>query len=280
MGLDNNGIKFLLHARSQGASFERTAMLGRQGLHLSAEQLANALSSAHLPLTAQAALRLFVDHRGFAEGFFKLLGAKEIVSFDATSYEQASHVQDFNLPIDSRWHEYFDVVLDGGCLEHIFNFPVAIQNCMQMVRVGGHFLGITPANNFLGHGFYQFSPELFFRVLSKQNGFSTEVLLFEDGIESRWLAVRDPAEMKVRGTLINYKPTYLLVLARKTLQVPSFTIPQQSDYEAQWEEAGASEKSFSPARQTSIAGRVLSRFRDWLSWAFINRHTKDMFRPY
>ena len=48
----------------------------------------------------------------------------------------------------------FSCVLDGGTLEHVFNFPQAIKNAMEIVAIGGHFLGVVPANNFSGHGFY------------------------------------------------------------------------------------------------------------------------------
>ena len=76
-----------------------------------------------------------------------------------------------NLPIGDDLKRKFSVVIDGGTLEHVFNFPVAIKNCMQMLDVGGHFFVHTMANNFMGHGFYQFSPELFYRVFSPENGF-------------------------------------------------------------------------------------------------------------
>jgi 2-polyprenyl-3-methyl-5-hydroxy-6-metoxy-1,4-benzoquinol methylase len=57
-------------------------------------------------------------------------------------------------------------VFDGGTLEHIFDYPTAIKNCMKMVKPGGHLLLTTPANNWFGHGFYQFSPELFYSFVS------------------------------------------------------------------------------------------------------------------
>ena len=56
------------------------------------------------------------------------------------------------------------MVIDGGLLEHVFDFPTAIRNCMRMVRQGGHLILNLPVNNFPGHGFYRFSPELVFRV--------------------------------------------------------------------------------------------------------------------
>lgn len=69
-----------------------------------------------------------------------------------------------NREIPGDFIEKYSMVLDGGSLEHVFNFPVAVRNCMQMLQVGGHYLAITPANNFMGHGFYQFSPELYFSI--------------------------------------------------------------------------------------------------------------------
>ena len=84
-------------------------------------------------------------------------------------YESAKHLHDMNEGIPGDFKEKYTAVLDAGSLEHIFNFPVAIKNRMDMVNVSGHYLAITPANNFCGHGFYQFSPELYFSVLTREN---------------------------------------------------------------------------------------------------------------
>ena len=89
----------------------------------------------------------------FAEPFFHYLGAGEIVLLDASDFEGANVVQDMNWPIEQGLKGRFDAVFDGGTLEHIFNFPTAMTNCMEMVRLGGHFIGCSPANNFCGHGF-------------------------------------------------------------------------------------------------------------------------------
>jgi hypothetical protein len=47
-------------------------------------------------------------------------------------------------------------VIETGSLDHIFNFPVAISNLMQMTRVGGSVFLTTVANNLCGHGFSGF----------------------------------------------------------------------------------------------------------------------------
>ena len=251
MGLDVNGTRALLHARKQGVDFSRTAMIGRQGLHLNVAALARNLRDFGFEAAAKHAARLLSADRGYAEPFLRLLGATEIVSFDASDFEGASYIHDFNLPIDKKFSNGFTVVLDCGSLEHIFNFPQGISNCMEMVKVGGSFVGITPANNFLGHGFYQFSPEVFFRVFSPGNGFVLRQMLAFESMSSKWYEVIDPETIGERVTLINRRETYLLVIAQKMAAVPIFANGvQQSDYSAQWR-AGQN-TGHSPPR--SVAG--------------------------
>ena len=128
--------------------------------------------------------------------------------------------------------------MDGGSrLTTVFDFPRAIANCMKMVAVGGHFLGVTPTNNLMGHGFYQFSPELFFRVLTPENGFVMErMIAFEMTPLAAWYEVTDPAQARGRVKLTNRRPTCLLIQARKVARVPLLTVtPQQSDYAVKWD---------------------------------------------
>lgn len=234
MGLDANGTKFLLYAAREGVRFERTAMIGRQGLHLSPRALRGNLTRFGHACSPSEAAAMLADG-GYAEPFLRILGATDVRSFDASDYEGATDILDLNQPVDATLTERFTVVLDGGTLEHVFNLPAAILNCMRMVALGGHFVSITPANNFLGHGFFQFSPELFFRVLSPQCGFSEcRVLLFEDVSNARWYEVADPDRAGERLALVNTNPTYLAVMARKTAPTPNAISVQQSDYVAAW----------------------------------------------
>ncbi len=176
------------------------------------------------------------EYPAYSEAFWDMLGAKTLHTFDASKFEGATHVHDMNQPIPAEWKEAYDVVCDVGTLEHVFNFPVAIRNCMEMVKPGGCFFAQTPANNYFGHGFYQFSPELFFRVLSPQNGFHVEhCVAVEQGPRRRWFAVTDPEAARARVTLINSSPVILFVWARRIEVKPLFQeTPQQSDYAVAW----------------------------------------------
>lgn len=245
MGLGINGTKSLLYARTQGVSFAKTAMIGRHKLYSYVDSFKKDLTEFGFDVTTEKVKLLLTEENGYAEPFLQTLGANEISSFDASDYESPTHVHDFNLPLPDTFKNRFTTVLDAGTLEHVFNFPVAIKNCMEMIEVGGHFIGITPTNNLCGHGFYQFSPELIFRVFSEINGFEVKkLILFEDGYKANWYEVQDPAVIRQRVTLVNTRPSSLFVIARKTQSVPIFsTTPQQSDYVSLWEKSDKPTKS-------------------------------------
>lgn len=237
MGVDWHTARALIAARSSGVEFGRTATLGRQNLFATKSDIAAMLREYGLPTDRVDAMD---PQPEFADRFFELLGATELTAIDASSYEGA-RVHDMNLPLPDSLRQQFDVVLDGGTLEHVFNFPTAIKNAMEMVRVGGHLFLQTPTNNFLGHGFYQFSPELFFRVLCAENGYAIErMLIYETYPGSDWFQVTDPADIASRVELIGSEHRALLIVhARRTADTPILASPpQQSDYAASWSEAG------------------------------------------
>jgi len=293
MGLDINGTRFLLYAGQQGVDFSRTAMIGRQSLNLSAAALRRNLKDFGIAASAAEAADLTRCENGYAESFLRRLGAVEITSFDASDYEKASCIHDFNLPLDKKFFGRFSVVLDGGTLEHIFNFPQAISNCMEMVEPGGHFLGITPANNFTGHGFYQFSPEVFFRIFSQGNGFAMRKLLAFESPSTKWYEVADPEVVGQPVTLINRRETYLLIIAQKTATVPIFATPmQQVAYTTLWKvsklpsgapvRTGAAWRSLVPAPlkwPVSAARGWIHSYREGSRFGFGGRHFRRLRVP-
>ncbi|MEQ1763883.1 MAG: hypothetical protein ABL984_12160 [Pyrinomonadaceae bacterium] len=270
MGLDSNGIKLLLYARKLGVDFASTATIGRQFNHADPAEIRRIFLSAGEAMLDPATLQTMLDdHNGFSEGIFRLLGAKATESFDASDFEGSTHVHDFNLPISDRFKASYTTVFDGGTLEHVFNYPTALKNCMEMIVEGGHFLGISPVNNFPGHGFYQFSPELFFRIFSVEQGFEILDMIFvEDYSDAPWYRVADPKSLGHRVTFENTRPAYLLLIACRRSIEPIFqSFPQQSDYAATWNSGqplGGFETGGNRAvsRITKAAIRRLRRFVD------------------
>ena len=242
MGLEYYTTRFLLQARAKVVNFGRTLTIGRQNFFVTGPQLKALAGEFALNLDSFFATEPKTE-LAYVEPFFKkVLGAPEVESLDVSTYEGATHVHDMNAPLPENLKNRFDTVFEAGSLEHIFNFPTAIGNLMQALKVGGQLFIQTPANNYFGHGFYQFSPELFYRVLGEQNGFAVRRMdVFEHFFPCHFFKtstyeVSDPAVVKKRVQLVNNRPTLLLVQAEKTADKPIFqTPPQQSDYVPLWE---------------------------------------------
>jgi len=240
MGLDTNGCRILLLAKSKGISFNRILTLGRLNLSLSRPMMTRCLMEFGLYNGEDQIQRMFSDPGGFCEPFLKELGATHIDSLDATAYEGATIIQDLNEAPPHHLHQNYDVVIDGGTLEHVFNFPVAVRGAMECVKIGGRLISFTQCNNAMGHGFYQFSPELFFRILSPQNGFHMDQMILAEGSFGKvpWQIVSDPNDIKRRVELVNDVQSYLLISAKRTSDAPVFqSWPQQSDYAQAWQDS-------------------------------------------
>ena len=247
MGVDAKAAQFLLAARALGVSFARTATIGRQHLFVSPSWLRRRLRAVDINLSAAEVAELFAAADGFAEPFLQLLGADDVVSVDASDYEGATRVVDLNGTLPATLEGAFSAVLDAGTLEHVFDFPAAVRNCMRMAAPNGHVLSVTPANNLAGHGFYQFSPELFYRVFTEANGFRVERMLITEVSSSRWYEVLDPSTVGRRVQFRTFRPVYLCVVARRVADRPILGAPpQQSDYVAAWN-ARSSPARFIPA---------------------------------
>ena len=237
MGVERNAARALIWARQHGVDFTATALIGRSFLYLGGWDLEEVFSQhSSIPCPPDAARKIMTEADGYAEPFFRRLGATTVDSFDASSYEKATHIVDMNTPLPPGFRQKYSLVYDGGTLEHVFNFPVAVKNCMEMVAPGGHFISVAPTNNFMGHGFYQFSPELFYNIFSEPNGYRVvKMAVFEDRRFAPWYEVKNPADIRTRVILANHYPTHLLVIARREKVADIFkTTPQQSDYQVNW----------------------------------------------
>jgi len=269
MGINTSFAHLLVQARLQGVEFADTLTIGRQSLAVPRRELARMATS--LGLTVSGAL----DGDGFAERFLSdLLGARSVRSLDYSDYQQADIIHDLNQPLAPELHNSFDTLIDGGAIEHIFDIRQVLGNYMTLVKTGGSIFILTTANNMCGHGFYQFSPEFFYRVFGPENGFETrEVVLIESPLlsveksrHSRYFHAKNPAEVGKRIQLVNCCPTTIFVHAAKISDQPHFsTPPLQSDYaDIKWKEKRVNKTEVSSAALTpNEPFRFLSPWQEW-----------------
>jgi hypothetical protein len=257
MGVSRVTAEYLIAARKEGVRFDRTLTIGRQNLFAGPHWAWKKLTAAGVEpaIPKRDYLDAFEESKWFADPLLRALGATELSSLDASGWEGAEIVHDLNRPVPDQLHQRFSLVYDGGSIEHVFNVPTVLRNYMEMVEVGGHLIVQTNADGHMGHGLYQFSPELFYRVLSAENGFVVEhvTAMVDDVAWGRlsnvaipyelrgpWYDVADPAQVRERVVLECEGPVVLHVQARRVEAVPVLqSPPQQSDYAATWAAAEA-----------------------------------------
>ncbi len=274
MGIIYEFASFMAKAKKEGARFEQVVTIGHQSQTLSPGEIGKLANS----LSKQVDLKSLEKQEYIDKLFAVLFEAESVHSIDYSDYENCDLVHDMSEPISPEYHQKYDVVVDGGTLEHVFNFPVAIANCMNLLKVGGSFFGFTPANNHMGHGFYQFSPELFYRIFSPENGFEIqEVLLAKHPYPSVELSSRielyfvvDPARIRQRVGLVSNSPTMMMIHAvRKEIKPIFESYPIQSDYNAiysQNSEQANSTRSDIPVGKVQAFKNVVHRLIGDSAW--------------
>ena len=232
MGIDLPAFEFLLKANAEFGDFGSTVVLGRQRLLVRNEsdkaRFSSVLARYRPDLTLDDVLDENVDR------LIHALGGKPYQVMDNSDYEGAKVIHDLNEPLPEIYKGAFDTVIDIGTLEHVFNIAVAMKSMAEAVRVGGQFLCLNIANHHLGHGFWQFSPEVFFRTFCPAHGYEPRIAdLHYQGV---FHPLRDPQAAGTRLPIKTPGYTYITFAARKNEECPVFEKgwPVQADYVAAW----------------------------------------------
>lgn len=112
----------------------------------------------HLAIKTEHRTRqLISDH-----AFFGMMGFDMVESLDIQDHDSPVYVFDLNkLGLEQVASRQYDLVVNGGTLEHIFHLPNALRNIHMVLKPGGCVIHTAPIHNYVDHGFYTFSPILF-----------------------------------------------------------------------------------------------------------------------
>lgn len=170
MGINSSAVKVLVK-ESQARKFQGTILtLGKQDIFINESELIDIYKeySYEYPKEASGVVKLsrkpeLAKSSLISDDFlFSTLGFDFIRSSDASDYEGADLIVDLNSnEIPEELNEKFDVIFDGGTFEHVFHIPNAFNNIFKMLKPGGRIIHIAPSSNHIDHGFYMFSPTLF-----------------------------------------------------------------------------------------------------------------------
>jgi len=99
---------------------------------------------------------------------FRMFGINNVHAVDYSEYEGADIIMDLNTELPEQYVEKFDVVINGGTLEHVFDVRTAMNNITNLVKPGGFIFHSVPCAGWVDHGFYSFSPTFFLDYYSSK----------------------------------------------------------------------------------------------------------------
>lgn len=169
MAIAQAAVKMLMNEGIRRPLKGRVLTLGKQEVLLTNIGLQGVANKMNVALSMFTDLQVTVKkNHDFSSHIsdvilFRKLGFSELRSLDKSDYEGADEIFDLNSPdLPAHLEGSFDVVIDGGTIEHVFHLPNALKNIMKMVREGGRIIHLSPSSNHIDHGFYMFSPTLFY----------------------------------------------------------------------------------------------------------------------
>jgi hypothetical protein len=168
--------------------------------------------------------------------FLRALGFDEenIHSLDYSPYEGATIVHDLNVPVEERWSSVFDLIFDGGTLEHVFSIKDVLLNVSRMCALDGLVVHMTPVD-LLNHGFINVNAELFYDFYLA-NGFEKVDLAYiccpsNHNLVDRYYLRFEPTQLT--HSMSPFFETYAFGVFRKLRELPP-RIPEQGYYERLW----------------------------------------------
>jgi len=169
MGLARTAIKLIAETVRDHKIGGRALLIGKQDVWGSESEIVRWLGDCGMtPAPCEVRISLKPEFRrlNFIQdvSLFELMGFKRVVTLDNSDYEGAEILCDLNRPVSDGFLEKtgrFDLVIESGCLEHIFNVPQVLKNLFHLTADRGVAVHIAPSSNYVDHGFYMFSPTLF-----------------------------------------------------------------------------------------------------------------------
>lgn len=173
MGIGRGAVKMIL-AECKRRPFEGSVLtLGRQDMYFTYSMFES--WAAEFDVTLQEPPTITLSHnkelakKGFVsdETFFQALGFSEVASLDHSDFEGATYLLDLNSDtIQEKLRAHFDIIINGGTMEHVFHVPNVLKNIYEMLKDNGRICHGAPSSNHIDHGFYMFSPTLFWDYYS------------------------------------------------------------------------------------------------------------------
>lgn len=122
--------------------------------------------------------RQFISFGEKARSLFEILGfVYECVDLDGAEKTQAWDINTVKCP--EEFYEQFSLTTNHGTSEHLIGQENAFQLLHDLTMVGGYMMHTVPCTGSVNHGFFSYSPVLFFS-LAKANNYDIKYFFLTD----------------------------------------------------------------------------------------------------
>lgn len=168
MGFDRVTVEFLLHEHRHKPITGKLLTIGRQTVGLTPQQAIELIKESGTSLRDDAVMEIdkLTVHTPAEGGFisdvalFSLFSTAKVAALDVTDYEGAEYIHDMGVPIPPSLKEQFDFIINGSCLDNIFDPATAIKNVSKMLKPGGRTLDFEWSNSH-ATAYLKYSPDWF-----------------------------------------------------------------------------------------------------------------------
>lgn len=102
--------------------------------------------------------------------------------------------------LNEKYQNYYDVVLNFGTTEHVFNQWNSFEVMHDSLNVGGVIYCVLPSSGYINHGYYCYTP-LFFNDLAKANDYEiVDMFLTYGGKRNLEVDIRLETDLQVSGS--------------------------------------------------------------------------------
>ncbi|MDB5602028.1 MAG: methyltransferase protein [Xanthobacteraceae bacterium] len=136
-------------------------------------------------------------HKNLCAAMVRKLGYGSYLELDIN--DRADMTWDLNKPVPTNEHGRFDLVYDGGSLEHIFNPFQGCANLLRMTKLGGRIVHSQGVGDQTDQGYWTFNPGFVLDFYRANGCILTKLFIMDlDGTEF------DVTVIPGRGGLIQY----------------------------------------------------------------------------
>lgn len=116
-----------------------------------------------------------------AKTFYNAVGFTQVTSMDIPGCEiQPDLTHDMNIPFTPDLYNRYNLILDPGTTEHVFDVKTCLSNIVRALKIGGTVIHQVPVYAFNG-GYYSINPNLFNDFYQKNGfGLATSYLILWD----------------------------------------------------------------------------------------------------